>query len=91
MSEKVNGKKVESGKIIKEDISLDLKGKCCPIPFIKAKIALEEMKKDEIIKLILDFKPSFTNVPNSIVAQKLGEIIDEETIGKEKYVWVKKI
>ena len=91
MSEKVNGKKVESRKIKKEDISLDLKGKCCPIPFIKAKIALEEMKKDEIIKLILDFKPSFTNVPNSIVVQKLGEIIAEETIGKEKYVWVKKI
>ncbi|GAB6071656.1 sulfurtransferase TusA family protein [Venenivibrio stagnispumantis] len=45
---------------------LDLKGEVCPFTFVKSKLILEQMNKGEILKIILDYKPSVDNVPKSM-------------------------
>jgi tRNA 2-thiouridine synthesizing protein A len=72
------------------DVESDLRGKKCPMTFVYTKIALEEMKSGEILKIILDFPPAFVNVPKSVKIQELGTIIDEKEEGEDKIFWIKK-
>jgi len=76
---------------IKEDRVLDLRGYQCPMTFVYTKVALEEMESDSILKVILDFRSAFTNVPKSIMRQELGEILSEYEKDTEKTIWIKKI
>jgi len=76
---------------IKEDHELDLRGYQCPMTFVYTKVALEEMESDSILKVILDFRSAFTNVPKSILKQELGEILSEYEKDTEKTIWIKKI
>jgi len=48
------------------DRELDLKGEVCPFTFVKSKLILEQMEPGEILKVILDYKPSVENVPKSM-------------------------
>ena len=77
--------------VIKEDRVLDLRGYQCPMTFVYTKVALEEMESDLILKVILDFRSAFTNVPKSIMKQELGEILSEFEKDNEKTIWIKKI
>ena len=45
---------------------MDLRGERCPYTFIKARLALEEMRLGEILEVWLDFVPAFTRVPASM-------------------------
>ena len=47
------------------DRELDLKGEICPFTFVKSKLIMEQMKEGEVLKVILDYKPSVENVPKS--------------------------
>ena len=76
---------------IKEDRLLDLRGYQCPMTFVYTKVALEEMESNSILKVILDFRSAFTNVPKSIMRQELGEIMSEFEKDNEKTIWIKKI
>lgn len=76
---------------IKEDRLLDLRGYQCPMTFVYTKVALEEMESNSILKVILDFRSAFTNVPKSIMRQELGEILSEFEKDNEKTIWIKKI
>ena len=76
---------------IKEDRVLDLRGYQCPMTFVYTKVALEEMESNSILKVILDFRSAFTNVPKSIMRQELGEILSEFEKDNEKIIWIKKI
>ncbi|MDK2824120.1 MAG: hypothetical protein PWQ67_837 [Clostridia bacterium] len=61
--------------------SLDLSGQKCPINFLKAKIALEEMAPSEIIELFLDEGEPVKNVPRSLEME--GHlVIDIEKVDK---------
>ncbi|WP_297887480.1 sulfurtransferase TusA family protein [Sulfurihydrogenibium sp.] len=48
------------------DRELDLKGEVCPFTFVKSKLIIEQMEKGQILKVILDYKPSVENVPKSM-------------------------
>ncbi len=76
--------------ISENEIRIDLRGKQCPMTFVYTKVALEEMKKNQILEVILDFKNAFTNVPKSVRQQNLGEIIKEREENGIKTIWIKK-
>lgn len=44
---------------------LDLKGEVCPFTFVKSKLIVEQMNVGEVLRVILDYKPSVENVPKS--------------------------
>lgn len=44
---------------------LDLKGEVCPFTFVKSKLIIEQMGIGEVLRVILDYKPSVENVPKS--------------------------
>lgn len=51
---------------IKFNESLDLTGVACPMNFVKTKLKLEEMAKDEVLEIILDEGEPILNVPKSL-------------------------
>lgn len=59
---------------------LDLSGEVCPFTFVKSKLIIEQMKKGEILKVILDYKPSVENVPKSMQMEG-QEVISVNQIG----------
>jgi tRNA 2-thiouridine synthesizing protein A len=48
------------------DQELNLKGKICPYTFIESMLTLEEMKPDEILRVIVDYPPAVCDVPRSL-------------------------
>ena len=93
MMNQINKNELEDSNfnVIKEDRVLDLRGYQCPMTFVYTKVALEEMESDSILKVVLDFRSAFTNVPKSIMKQELGEILSEFEEDNEKTIWIKKI
>ncbi len=59
----INGKFMEEHKI---DTELNLKGTICPNNFIKANLALEELKLGQILKIIVDSEPAIREVPKTM-------------------------
>ncbi|WP_029519920.1 sulfurtransferase TusA family protein [Persephonella sp. IF05-L8] len=51
---------------IKVDRELDLKGEVCPFTFVKSKLIMEQMEPGQVLRVILDYKPSVENVPKSM-------------------------
>ena len=58
--------KEAGGLPVRPDQELNLKGKTCPYTFIESMLALEEMKPDEILRVILDYPPAVCDVPRSL-------------------------
>jgi TusA-related sulfurtransferase len=54
---------------------LNLKGKVCPYTFIESMLALEEMKPDEILRVVVDYPPAACDVPRSLKNEGF-EVID---------------
>jgi tRNA 2-thiouridine synthesizing protein A len=76
---------------ISSDETLDLRGKKCPMTFVHTKLALEKMQTHQVLQVILDYAPSFTNVPRSLLLQQLGEVVKEqEGPPGEKILWIRK-
>ncbi len=48
------------------DKELNLKGKICPYTFVESMLTLEEMKRDEILRVIVDYPPAVCDVPKSL-------------------------
>ncbi len=65
---------------IKIDRELDLKGEVCPFTFVKSKLILEQMEPGQILKVILDYKPSVENVPKSM-REEGQEVLEIREIG----------
>lgn len=72
------------------DLTLDLRGKQCPMTFVHTKVGLESLQSNQILKVILDFGPAFTNVPDSVKRQNLGTIIAETEEQSTKTLWIKR-
>ena len=66
---------------------LDIRGKVCPLTFVYTKLALEEMNKDDIIEILLDFPPALKNIPESCKRQDLAELLEVKKIDKKKKIW----
>jgi len=58
-------KREEEGTLPPEG-ELNLKGKICPYTFIESMLALEEMKPDEVLRIIVDYPPAVSDVPRSL-------------------------
>jgi TusA-related sulfurtransferase len=56
--------------------SLDLRGVTCPMNFVKTKIALAALRKDDLLEVILDEGEPAVNVPRSVEGE--GHIIVEK-------------
>jgi TusA-related sulfurtransferase len=50
----------------KVDRELDIRGEVCPFTFVKSKLALEGMERGQILRVIVDYKPSAESVPKSM-------------------------
>ncbi|MEJ7619372.1 MAG: sulfurtransferase TusA family protein [Aquificaceae bacterium] len=53
-------------KAIKHDRELDIRGDICPFTFVKSKLALEQMEVGQVLRVIVDYKPSAESVPKSM-------------------------
>ena len=67
---------------MKLEKTVDLRGVCCPINFVKAKLALEEIEKGEILEIILDEGEPILNVPRSLKEE--GHIV-KKVIQEDRY------
>jgi tRNA 2-thiouridine synthesizing protein A len=57
------GKKVEMMETIKADAVVDTRGLLCPMPVVKAKLALEEMKPGQVVKVLSTDPGSLKDFP----------------------------
>lgn len=48
------------------DSSIDLRGVLCPMNFVRTKLQLEEMERDQILEVVLDDGEPMRNVPRSL-------------------------
>ncbi|RMH06981.1 MAG: sulfurtransferase TusA family protein [Aquificota bacterium] len=48
------------------DRELDIRGDVCPFTFVKSKLVLEQMERGQVLKVLIDYKPSAENVPKSM-------------------------
>ncbi len=51
---------------VKHDRELDIRGDICPFTFVKSKLALEQMEVGQVLRVIVDYKPSAESVPKSM-------------------------
>ncbi|EEP61130.1 sulfurtransferase TusA family protein [Sulfurihydrogenibium yellowstonense] len=74
------------------DKELDLKGEVCPFTFVKSKLIIEQMDTGQVLRVILDYKPSVENVPKSmemegqevLAVNQIGENLWEVLVRKVK-------
>ena len=62
------------------DAALDITAEVCPITFVKTKLKLEQMKKGEILEVLLNDGEPIQNVPRSVKGEG-HKIILVEQIG----------
>lgn len=74
---------------LKPDANLDLCGVICPLNFVKTKLKLEEMKKGEILEILLDEGEPIRNVPRSI-KEEGHQIIKVEKLGQVYKILIRK-
>ena len=90
MSDPMLENRFPSPKGIKVNQVIDLRGRQCPMTFVYTKVALEKMDNGEVLEVILDFRSAFTNVPNSVKKQELGEILAEIEDNGLKAIWIRR-
>jgi tRNA 2-thiouridine synthesizing protein A len=67
---------------------LDIQGEVCPMTFVYTKLALEEIKKGDILEVKLDFPSALKNIPDSCKRQNLAEVINIKKLKSDKKTWV---
>ena len=60
----------------KDSKQIDIRGKVCPLTFVYTKLALEELEKDTILEVYLDFPPALKNIPESCKRQNIAELLE---------------
>lgn len=51
---------------VKVDKSINIKGFVCPITFVKAKLAIEQMEAGEVLEVLLDYELASQSIPKSM-------------------------
>ena len=69
---------------------ISLEGEICPMTFVKTRLQIEQINKNQTIKFIYDSEEAKINVPKSI--KELGhEVLDIKNIDTNKfYIIIKK-
>ncbi|WP_457622790.1 sulfurtransferase TusA family protein [Persephonella sp.] len=76
---------------LKVDRELDLRGEVCPFTFVKSKLIIEQMEPGQVLKVILDYKPSVENVPKSM-REEGQEVLEVNQLDKNLWeVIVRKV
>lgn len=70
--------------------TVDLRGRRCPMTFVFTKLALERASPGDVVRVILDYPPSFENVPRSVEIQRLGTVIGCEGTGGERIISIRR-
>jgi tRNA 2-thiouridine synthesizing protein A len=50
------------------ETELDLRGEVCPYTFLKARLVLESLPADAVMRIVVDNAPSARDVPRSLAA-----------------------
>ncbi|MCK4910897.1 MAG: sulfurtransferase TusA family protein [Thermodesulfovibrionales bacterium] len=50
----------------KYDRSIDIRGLVCPMTFVKAKLAIEDMTPGEMLEIVLDYEEASRSIPKSM-------------------------
>jgi len=72
-----------------EDAFEDLRGTVCPMNFVKVKVALAELAKDQVLRVYLDDGEPISNVPRSVTLQG-HDVLATERKGDYWSVTIKK-
>ena len=71
------------------DIELDLRGLSCPMPLLKAKLALNAMEKEQILKIIATDSASERDF-HMFAKQSDNEILEFKRDHQTYSYWIKK-
>jgi tRNA 2-thiouridine synthesizing protein A len=71
------------------DIELDLSGLACPMPLLKAKLALNKMQSHQILKVVAT-DPGSEKDFHLFAEQSNHEILDFQRQDDAYYYWIKK-
>ena len=74
---------------IKSDIELDLTGLSCPMPLLKAKLALNGMEKEQILKVVATDSASERDF-HIFVKQTDNEILEFKKDNQVYSYWIRK-
>ena len=74
---------------INPDIELDLTGLACPMPLLKAKLALNNMESQQILKVIAT-DPGSEKDFHLFVEQSNHQILDFQKGECDYFYWIKK-
>ncbi|MDN5326020.1 MAG: hypothetical protein PWP41_716 [Moorella sp. (in: firmicutes)] len=66
---------------------LDITGDCCPITFVKTKLALEEMQPGEILEVLLKDGDPLANVPRSLKDEG-HRILQVQQVNSDTYLLI---
>jgi len=55
---------------------IDIRGKVCPMTFVFTKLALEELPKEHILEVLLDFPPALKSIPENCKQQGLAKLME---------------
>ena len=72
----------------KDSKQLDIRGKVCPLTFVYTKLALEELEKDKVLEVYLDFPPALKNIPESCKRQNIAELLEIKKHDSDKPEWI---
>ena len=74
---------------INPDIELDLSGLACPMPLLKAKLALNNMESQQILKVVAT-DPGSEKDFHLFVEQSDHQILDFQKDDSAYFYWIKK-
>lgn len=56
--------------------------------FVYTKLELENLKKGDILDVMLDFEPALKNIPHSCERQKLAILLEVKSINSKPREWM---
>ena len=74
---------------INPDIELDLSGLACPMPLLKAKLALNNMESQQILKIVAT-DPGSEKDFNLFIEQTDHQILDFQKDDSAYFYWIRK-
>lgn len=74
---------------IKADLELDVAGQQCPMPLLKAKLALNSLDSQQVLK-VLATDPGSERDFHSFIQQSRHEMLDFRKEGTDYLYWIRK-
>ena len=80
----MSNEKSSNYKISKQ---IDIRGKVCPLTFVYTKLALEDLEKNSILEVLLDFQAALENIPDNCKRQNIAELMEVKEVPSIKREW----